>query len=293
MSHFPVLVIGENVEALLAPYHEFECTGLDDQYVQSIDETEERRREYENDKNKGGDTFVEWCLDYYGWDGNRILVGPNVQPNPADGAKYGWMRLTADRSDVVEIIRRSNPNKKWDWWVVGGRWSNMLLLTDGRSVNSAPKRLVDWATIRDTDAREAGELYDKIHQIVQGRTYEHWDAVLARYGKDQIEEARSFYHQQDVIRAMNTEHARETIGWVHDFDQWMRPRDVVVTEAAESAGVTHAVITKDGTWHERGEMGWFAMVHDEKPTATWEAEFGEMIDALDDTDLLTIVDCHI
>jgi len=47
MSHFPVLVIGEDPVKLLRPYHEFECTGFDDEYVQEIDETEERRVEYE------------------------------------------------------------------------------------------------------------------------------------------------------------------------------------------------------------------------------------------------------
>ena len=46
MSHFTVLVIGENPEQQLAPYHEFECTGCDDQYVQDIDKTEELRKEF-------------------------------------------------------------------------------------------------------------------------------------------------------------------------------------------------------------------------------------------------------
>lgn len=49
MSHFSVLVVGDNVEVQLAPYHEFECTGRDDQYVQEIDETEEARAEYATD----------------------------------------------------------------------------------------------------------------------------------------------------------------------------------------------------------------------------------------------------
>lgn len=42
MSHFSVMVIGPNIEQQLAPYHEFECTGTDDQYVQDIDETAEQ-----------------------------------------------------------------------------------------------------------------------------------------------------------------------------------------------------------------------------------------------------------
>jgi hypothetical protein len=47
MSHFSVLVIGGNVEEQLQPFHEFECTGTDDQYVQEIDQTEEARKNFE------------------------------------------------------------------------------------------------------------------------------------------------------------------------------------------------------------------------------------------------------
>ena len=47
MSHFTVLVIGDKVEEQLAPYHEFECTGYNDEYVQDIDITEEAKKEYE------------------------------------------------------------------------------------------------------------------------------------------------------------------------------------------------------------------------------------------------------
>jgi hypothetical protein len=32
MSHFTVMVIGNDVDEQLAPFHEFECTGQDDQY---------------------------------------------------------------------------------------------------------------------------------------------------------------------------------------------------------------------------------------------------------------------
>ena len=33
MSHFTVLVIGENIDQQLAPFHEFECTGTNDEFV--------------------------------------------------------------------------------------------------------------------------------------------------------------------------------------------------------------------------------------------------------------------
>lgn len=48
MSHFTCIVIGPDHEAQLQPYHEYECTGTDDQYVTDVDETEEVREEYES-----------------------------------------------------------------------------------------------------------------------------------------------------------------------------------------------------------------------------------------------------
>ena len=48
MSHFTVLVIGENPEKQLAPYHEYECTDRADEYVQDVDITEESRKDYES-----------------------------------------------------------------------------------------------------------------------------------------------------------------------------------------------------------------------------------------------------
>ncbi len=44
MSHFAVLVADKDPEALLAPFHEFECTGQDDEYVKDIDITESAQR---------------------------------------------------------------------------------------------------------------------------------------------------------------------------------------------------------------------------------------------------------
>ena len=43
MSHFSVLVIGPNVDKQLAPYHEFECTGVNDEFIQEVDLTSDFR----------------------------------------------------------------------------------------------------------------------------------------------------------------------------------------------------------------------------------------------------------
>jgi hypothetical protein len=49
VSHFTVLVVtkerpdDETLREVLQPYHEFECTGIDDKYVQEIDDTQRLR----------------------------------------------------------------------------------------------------------------------------------------------------------------------------------------------------------------------------------------------------------
>ena len=55
---------------------------------------------------------------------------------------------------------------------------------------------------------------------------------------------------------------------------------------------THAIVTPDGEWHEKGEMGWFAVVHDEKANEEWEREIVEITRNHQDC-IMVGVDCHI
>lgn len=53
-----------------------------------------------------------------------------------------------------------------------------------------------------------------------------------------------------------------------------------------------AFVDKDGMWHERGHMGWWAMVSNEKDPEAWEAEIVNLLNASID-DYLVSLDCHI
>ena len=62
--------------------------------------------------------------------------------------------------------------------------------------------------------------------------------------------------------------------------------------------VPFAYVTSDGKWHERGKMGWWAIVSDEKDQDEWEAEYRETIrkylsPEFDKQIEVTVVDCHI
>ena len=61
----------------------------------------------------------------------------------------------------------------------------------------------------------------------------------------------------------------------------------------ESKGrIPFALVTPDGAWHERGEMGWFAAVSNEKDVDEWGKEYLKLI-APHEGKILVAVDCHI
>ena len=56
--------------------------------------------------------------------------------------------------------------------------------------------------------------------------------------------------------------------------------------------IVHAVVTPDGQWHEKGHMGWFAVVRDEKENDTWDEEVIQLIRSHQDC-MIVGLDCHI
>jgi hypothetical protein len=55
---------------------------------------------------------------------------------------------------------------------------------------------------------------------------------------------------------------------------------------------TFAVV-KDGEWYEKGNMGWWAIVSDEKKEKAWHKEFHSLLKGLPKKTVVTLVDAHI
>ncbi len=168
MSHFMVVVrlpgtvaeddVETEVERMLAPFHEFECTGEDDEFVQNVDRTEEVRAAISDRKDKTG-TVAEYVEGYYGW---KPVLG-DAKIDIQSTHKYGWARFT-EAGELVEAFDRTNPNKKWDWWTIGGRWSGYFPVRhSGASVES---------TI-DADYRAAQEELERFTKSRTGAEGEH------------------------------------------------------------------------------------------------------------------------
>lgn len=60
----------------------------------------------------------------------------------------------------------------------------------------------------------------------------------------------------------------------------------------KSENVPYALITPDGEWLERGEMGWFGMAANEKDKDSWDEQVWKILEKYQDY-LIVGVDCHI
>jgi len=197
MSHFTVLVVTSenandgNVGHQLAPFHEFECTGLDNEFVQDIDRTEELRTEYE--KKSKEETFLKFSQDYYGYS----IVPENEVPDLSGENKYGFITVNKD-SEVIKVIQRTNQNKKWDWWTIGGRWSGMLLpkvghnypcdrglpgvmgsLYDEKGFDSVRKDEVDWDAMIKKTADRRNKMINEVLDELSGKTLRSREEIQA------------------------------------------------------------------------------------------------------------------
>ena len=57
--------------------------------------------------------------------------------------------------------------------------------------------------------------------------------------------------------------------------------------------LTTFAVLKDGEWFEKGEMGWWGVVHDKKDEELWVNELKKLVQGLPDDTLISIFDCHI
>lgn len=348
MSHFTVLVIGPDHEKQLQPFHEFECTGTNDEFVKDVDETADKRDEFASDtrtvvkmpsgeivsayderfyrparpgeEHSGGrygkvrelpaglvpyEARFESVADWADYNGSKVLR-PGEEPDLEGDHKFGYVRVD-DAGQIVNAVDRTNPNAKWDWWTVGGRWSGFLKLKPGAEgsvgepgvmgsrfasgddrADQARKGDIDFAGMRDQAGDKAAALWDKANAITGGQSWDSWEKV--RETVKPIEAAREFYHQQPAVAALKAGD-REAFGWDLD-DALAGTREAYVQTARNKALSTFAVLSR-GEWTERGRMGWFACVSDEMDRGRWDQLFNDMLDGLPDDTLLTIVDCHI
>lgn len=218
MSHFTVAVFtkpdGLSVVELLA---KFDKNIEMEPYIaltkeQVIEESKNINKKYE------ATTYAEYLKDpiayaeKYHHNSPHIEYLKNTFPKMlkmTDEEHYQHYIRDSTTDENGNLLSTYNPNSKWDWYSIGGRWSNFLKLKNGLCADSALLSDVDF-----------------------------------------------FFDSKD------------------------------------KSFVTFAVILPDGTWHQRGDMGWWGVATDIKDD--WYDTYKEkFLDTANSNWTITIVDCHI
>lgn len=263
MSHFTVMVIGENPEQQLAPFQENNMGNCPKEYLK------------------------------YRYDGEFFENEQAARESIGDGF------------NPKENGYWENPNAKWDWYVLGGRWTgyfkvkaNAQLAEVGRpGIMTSPaeygtadqvlKSDIDIEGMRDEAGLEAQNTYEKMMGIFghlpANRT---WDDVRESMKSD-IDEARRFYHAQPRCKALH-----ESKEWGRSADDFLISKEDYIENARNSALSPYALI-KDGKWYQKGRMGWWGMSTDEVSQSEWDKQVSELIDSIPADTMISLFDCHI
>ena len=281
MSHFNVLVIGSNPEKSLAPFHEFECTGINDEFIQEEDISDEIRADIEDQGS------VEEAVIYNL--GDDSIVSNESELDLNNKHKFGY--AVVRDGVLVKAVRRTNPNKKWDWYVLGGRWSGFLLHKNGMRVDALKKSELDVGGMLSDKAINAKREFEEFASAISGHDFPRtWTSIRTEAGARNIEKAREIYHSQPAIKALQKRGIDRVFGCVVEY--FGNDEQEFVIQQANSALSTYAII-HEGNWIAKGDMGWFGISDDTISQEQWNEKVSELITGLPDDTLLSLFDCHI
>lgn len=339
MSHFTVLIIGDNPEKQLAPFQENNMGDCPKSFLKFNNVEPEYRKKYNSEKtpmvkfpdgtleSKYNDKFYQ-AKSEGGWSQREFVLpkGAKLVSIPVK-KKYKTFKEYIESYGGYEKdpIKKKygyweNPNKKWDWYQLGGRWTGYFKLKEGAPISTGEGSLVygnsakegygdiarieeiDFEAMRNGAEKEARDLYALVEKTCGGKIPKlemTWNQAMKekRYSKLTLDEKRTLYHGQEGLLAFKRgkeklpKEESEKLFWL-DLESFQVPLETYAAQARAGAVSTFAVL-KDGKWYERGEMGWWGNVFNEKDQRKWDKEFHKLIDSLSPKTIVSVYDCHI
>jgi len=266
MSHYAVLVIhkqNQEIEELLTPYSEhIEVAPYKYKTRQEVIKYMKEHVVPYNDymKNYSDEELVDWYVDNY----SSYSIGE-------DG----------------DIYSTYNPDSKWDWWTIGGRFSGSLTLTDEALAQCEKEYIDNWGFKIEEEYRDEYRTVDSapIKDI-------QWDTPLTEKEKNNLRRWWEINVEGSELRY--GEEKDEFFIWKPEYYK-ERYKDADTYIKVQECVNFHAVITPDGVWHEASKMGWFACTDgDPKNELRWDLEFKDrFINGANPELIATVVDCHI
>jgi hypothetical protein len=328
MSHFTVLVTGQTLDdayAMLAPYQENNMGDCPPEYMAFHDETETVQDGFIDDtmdcvRGPNGVLYSRYDTQFRNKEGNyrfpdgyeevTIPVREFYDTEKQYAKKYHGLEWNEEHEGYGYM---ENPNAKWDWYQLGGRWTGALKLkpdivkarvegsltaieevADGSpGLMTAPNDNIERADSclvcqldiewhREEAKRRSGALWDAWHSPLRpcgsdNLTREAYDALP----QEKKQEIMEYDREHDLIWLNMDERERLS----------SNSRDQYIEMFGAPKATTYAFISEDGEWNERAHMGWFGVTWDEN--TDYDVEFWNWIESLPGDTRIWVFDCHI
>lgn len=282
MSHFPVGVITNDlgkVERMLAPYNENNRHGKAvrlsrEEVIQDARRIADRYKGM--DDNHLFQHFSGMANDtaYVAADGTPLYtefrddIRKLATENPDEDALIQFYEKHENIKDGYmsghgELLYDTNPEAKWDWWKIGGRYDGMIR----ERVNGTIKAS-SCAKIKDI-------VFEPDPERVKGYA-RFWEVAVEGQPLQPGENADDFYLFYKKEYMLSRYRDKETY-------------------ASINAGLYLYAILDDDGWHSKGNMGWFGMSSESgEESLAWDLNlYKNFLKDRNPEDYLVVVDCHI
>lgn len=318
MSHFTVLVVGDDIEGQLARYSEnyegIEPYKEDFDAADNLAEALKHLRRPADPDDRHSRVHEEKLLrDKYADPDHELSLEEQVEV-------LAWYCGGDLRIEDGQVARYTtfNPDGKWDWYETGGRWRGFFRLKPGAPgflrekhwsedhrgdtppedytgrADQALKKDIDFDAMREHAEAEARARWAEIEQLTQGIAppTEGWKQVLDRHGVAAIDAARTEYNTHPWVKAVRP----VDFGWGDPFETYCLdqpdPKAAYIARCRATAIQTYAMVHQ-GEWISKGRMGWFGVSDDEESSEVFGQRQWDLIESLPDDTMLTLVDAHV
>ena len=284
MSHFVMIVLGDNHKAQLAPFdeditveaYERECYCLSARASQYRNQglkdlgldIDDLRESFEKIPALERPTWQEHVKSY-------VEAGEKLTAEFEGGANPDCEECKGSGKDETTY----NPKSKWDWYQVGGRWTGFF-----KAKPNASFQVGDGPMFSQSNTAASGHA-----DVIQLKNI---DFKAMDEEAEALADKRWSEYTSDIDAEPDAKKHGE-IGVKHFGVFGDPPRTFEECQASYARPYVARAILKDGEWFEKGRMGMFGMSFDDKSDKDWFAEWDRILAETDPETWVTVVDCHI